>query len=158
MSDVFHLHQICGDAIEFTREGRTVKLAPLTMRGRGNLGIKFLTIAKSPLERLKAVKPEMSEESYKAAFEVALKQQQYWPPAIDSAEALTFMAGNMEMQQAILAEMLRKHQPDNAEGLAEWLMDVLTPVEYAEIGAFGWTARRATEPDFTTPPAMTTET
>lgn len=154
MSDVFHIHQIAGDFIEFTRDGRTVKLAPLTMKGRANLGIKFLSVAKSPIEKVKALKPDLSEDAYKQAFDSAVRAQQYWPPAIDSSEALTFMAANVDMQTALLVEMLRKHQPDECTNLAEWLMDTLTPIEYAEIGAYGWTAKRATEPDFLKPPPI----
>ena len=152
MSDVFHIHQIAGDCIEFERDGRKVRLCPLTMRGRGNLGTRFMNIAKSPIELVKQLKPDLSDEAYKSAFETALKQQQYWPPAIDSTEALTFMAGNTDMQTAILTEMLRKCHADNCDALAEWLMDVLTPMEYAESESFGWTGRRANEPDFITPP------
>ena len=152
MSDVFHLHQIAGDFIEINLDGKTLKITPLTMRGRGAIGSVFCSQVQSPIASVMELKSILPEESYKVALESAVKRQQYWPPAIDSQEALEVMAANLTMQTALLAEMLRKYHPADCEQLAIELMDSNTPIEYARIGAYGWTARRPDEPDFRKPP------
>jgi len=158
MSDVFHLHQIAGDYIVYDLPEIRVKLTPLTMRGRGNLGSVFVNTVKSPVDNVLLLKGKLPEEAYQKALENAVKQQQYWPPAIDSVEALNIMAGSYALQESLLAEMLRKFQPEDCERLAKELMETLTPTEYAKIGGFGWTGRRPDEPDFMNPSAASSGT
>jgi hypothetical protein len=155
MSQVFHLHHLAGDFITIEHRGTVLKLTPLTMRGRANIQAAFVNSVPGPVEKVAAMKSKVSPEQYAAAMEHALKQAQYWPPAIDSPEALNVIASEHHLQACILAEMLRKHQPDTCQALAEELMDDLTPQAYAAIGGYGWTCRRPNEPDFQNPPETT---
>lgn len=152
MSDVFHLHHIAGDFITFEHRGSVLKLTPLTMRGRANIQTAFVNTVQNPVEKLMAIKSKIPAEHYAQAMDQAIKQAQYWPPAIDSPEALNIIASDHRLQASILVEMLRKYQPDRCEPLADELMEDLTPQLYAAIGGYGWTCRRPNEPDFPNPP------
>jgi hypothetical protein len=82
-----------------------------------------------------------------AIFDKAVHRRAFWPPAIDSEEGVNLILSHINLQAAVVQEMLKKNHPEITFDSALQLVEQISPAAFATLATFAWTGRRPDDPN-----------
>lgn len=147
MPAVFHLNELGDDFIEVESGGAIFKLSPLTIGGRSRIQATVRKVADDPMDLANIASRGQAPAVVAEIFKVAIRQRAYFPPAIDSEDGVALILRSIDLQVAVVAEMLRKFQPDTTTAQAAAIVDVMDPLRFADLATYAWTGKRPGDPN-----------
>ncbi|CAB4147211.1 hypothetical protein UFOVP517_17 [uncultured Caudovirales phage] len=145
---VFQLNELGDDFMEVQAGGTTYRLSPLTLGGRSRLQAVVRKLADNPMDLSKEAMRDMPPQVAAEIFNRACQRRAYWPPAIDSEDGVALILRSLELQTAVVGEMLAKFQPELTKDQVAKLVEGMDPTAFATLATFAWTGKRPDDPNF----------
>lgn len=150
---VFQLNELGDDFLEAELGGTIYKLAPLTLGSRSQIQVHIRKHADDPMLLAREAMRDQPPAVADAIFNRACARRAYFPPAVDSEEGVAILLRSIELQTAVVSEMLKKFHPELTKDQIAELVLQINPEAFATLATYAWTGKRPDDPKSVTAPA-----
>lgn len=144
---VFHLNELGDDFIETELGGVVYKMTPLTIGGRSQIQAYVRKQADDPMVIAREAMRDQPPAVADAIFNRACARRAFFPPAVDSEEGVAIILRSIELQTAIVGEMLKKFHPDLTKDQVREIVENTNPEAFAKLATYAWTGKRPDDPN-----------